>query len=259
MLDSLYIGATGMNAQQVNVETTANNLANVNTPAFKKGRVVFEDLVYREIGRASSIADDPREPLRMGLGVGVSGVGKIFTEGEIKKTDNPLDVAIRGKGFLEVALPDGSAGYTRAGTLIVDRDGFLATADGHQLRPLIQIPSDATSIVIDSKGKVTAALPGEQERAEIGQIELATFINVGGLNPLGDNLFSSTEKSGDPLIGKPGDEGFGTLVQGFLEASNVRLVEELVNLIVAQRAYEINSKVVQASDDMLGIINNLRR
>jgi flagellar basal-body rod protein FlgG len=260
MLDSLYIGATGMNAQQLNVETVANNLSNVNTPAFKKSRVVFEDLVYREVRSVStSPYGEGRDPLRLGIGVGIAGIGKIFSDGQIKKTDNPLDLAIQGKGFLEVTLPDGTAGFTRAGSLMVDRDGFLATTDGHQLRPLIQVPTDSTDLVIDNKGKVSVATPGATDRTDLGQIDLANFINPGGLNPIGNNLFLATDKSGDPILGKPGDESFGVLIQGSLESSNVSLVEELVNLIVAQRAYEINSKVVQASDEMLGIVNNLRR
>lgn len=260
MLDAMYIGAAGMQAQQTNVEVISNNLANVNTPAFKKGKVSFEDLLYRDVVRpvANAIAGGQGAG-RVGLGVAVASTGKVFTDGEIKQSDSPLDVAIRGRGFLEVTMPDGSAAYTRSGTLQVNRDGFLSTADGYLLRPSIQIPADATDVLIDTVGKVSVGLPGEKTRTEVGQLELAVFTNPGGLNPAGGNLYTASERSGDPLIGRSADEGFGTIVQGFTEASNVKLVEEMINLVVAQRAYEVNAKVIQAADEMLGLSNNLRR
>jgi flagellar basal-body rod protein FlgG len=255
MLDSLYIAATGMNAQQMTVDTISNNLANLNTTAFKKGRVNFEDLMYRELagGLLGSSVN------RSGVGVGITGAGKIFSAGELKKTDQQFDLAIRGNGFFEVVLPDGNHAYTRAGSLQVDKEGFLATPEGYLLNPSIQIPADATSVTIDAGGRVLAKVPGETDPIEVGTITLADFINPAGLKPQGENMYVPTDKSGDAIIGKPGEQNLGSIAQGFLESSNVKLVEEFVNLIVAQRAYEISSKTVQASDEMLGIVNNLRR
>jgi flagellar basal-body rod protein FlgG len=261
MIDSLYIGATGMVAQQLNVDAISNNLANVNTPAFKKSRVVFEDLFVRELGRNLGVGADGLALATQGIGLGSAMVssGKIFTDGELKQSENPLDVAIRGRGFIEVVVADGSPAYTRSGTLQVNSDGFLSTPDGLLLNPSIQIPSDAKDIVIDATGKVLVGLPNQTDREQVGQIEIVNFVNPTGLNPTGGNLYVATDKSGEPARGRPGDDGFGTLAQGFVESSNVKLVDELVSLIVAQRAYEVNAKVVQASDEMLGISNNLRR
>jgi flagellar basal-body rod protein FlgG len=259
MIDSLYIGATGMAAQQMSVDVISNNLANVNTPTFKKTRVVFEDLLLRELGRPGADAAGALASDKTGLGTALAASGKIFTDGEIKKSESALDLAIRGRGFLEVVLPDGSSGYTRSGALQVNRDGLLATADGNLLRSSIQVPPDAKDIVIEANGRVTVSLPGQNERDEIGQLELVNFVNPSGLSPIGDNLYAATDKSGDPTHGKPGDEGFGTVAQGFLESSNVKLLDELISLIIAQRAYQVNAKVIQASDEMLGISNNLRR
>jgi flagellar basal-body rod protein FlgG len=261
MLDSLYIGATGMVAQQLNVDTISNNLANLTTTGFKKGRVTFEDLFYRELGRNVGVGADglALSSQSVGLGTALATSGKIFTAGTLVQSQNPLDVAISGNGFLEVLLSDGSTAYTRSGTLQVNSDGFLTTADGNLLNPSIQIPSDATSVTIDPTGKVTVGLPNQTGPQQVGQLEMVNFINPTGLNPIGANLYAATDKSGEPNRGKPGDDGFGTISQGFTESSNVQLVDELVNLIAAQRAYEVNSKVIQASDEMLGISNNLRR
>ena len=258
MIDSLYIGATGMAAQQTNVDTISNNLANVNTPTYKKSRVVFEDLM-QQASRTGAV-DASGQPLATtGLGTALSTSGKIFTDGEIVKSANPLDVAIRGSGFLEVLMPDGSSGYTRSGTLQVNKDGMLTTSDGNLLKAAIQIPPDAKNVTIDANGNVSVTLPNQTDPDPLGQLELVNFINPAGLNPVGSNLYAATDKSGDPVQGKPGDDGFGTIAQGFTEASNVNLTDELVNLIVAQRAYQVNAKVIQASDDMLNITNNLRR
>jgi len=259
MLDSLFIGATGMQAQQIQVDVISNNLANVSTAGFKKNRVSFEDLLYRSIARTNGLAGDTQNVSRLGVGAAVAATGKIFTDGDLKETDAPLDLAIQGAGFIEVNLPDGSSAYTRAGSLQVNSDGLLTTNDGDLLRPDLHIPVDATAIAIDKTGKVTATVPNESAPVEVGQIELARFVNPGGLNPIGKNLYASTDQSGEPIRGKPGDPGFGTLSQGFLESANVKLIEEMVNLVVAQRAYEVNSKVVQAADEMLGLSNNLRR
>lgn len=259
MLDSLYIAATGMNAQQLGIDTISNNLANVNTPAFKKGRIGFQDLMYRELARANGPAGSADNSVRAGAGVGVSGTGKLFTAGELKKTEAPLDLAIRGRGFFEVVLADGTHAYTRTGALQLDKDGRLGTAEGYLLEPSIQIPADASSVSIDKSGRVLAVVPDESEPVEVGAIVLADFVNAAGLQPLGDNLYLPTEKSGDAFIGQPGEANFGSVAQGFLESSNVKLIEEFINLIVAQRAYEVSAKAIQASDEMLGIVNNLRR
>lgn len=259
MIDSLYIGATGMQAQQTNVDMISNNLANVNTPAFKRGRVTFEDLLYRDVARAS-MADPGTDTLqKMGVGVSISSTGKVFTQGDIKKTDVPFDVAINGQGFFEVSLPDGSVGYTRDGHFQVNRDGYLVTSDGYSLKNPIQIPPDAKEILVQSNGLVLVSLPNEKQPVEIGQIDLTTFVNPTGLSAQGNNIYLPSSLSGESASNKPGETGSGVLQQGFLEQSNVKLVEEMINLIVAQRAYEVNSKVIQASDEMLGMSNNLRR
>lgn len=259
MIDSLYIGASGMQAQQTNVDVISNNLANVNTPGFKKNRVSFEDMVYRETARSNGPAGSSGSVNRLGVGTGIAGTGKVFTLGELKQSDSPLDLAIRGQGFLEVTLPDGSAGYTRSGSLQVNSDGFLTAPDGNLLKPAIHVPSDASELVFEPSGRVLAKVPNEQGPIEIGQLELTNFTNPAGLNPLGGNLYAASDKSGEPVSGKPGENGFGMVAQGFLESSNVKLVEEMINLVIAQRAYEVNSKIVQASDEMLAMSNNLRR
>jgi flagellar basal-body rod protein FlgG len=177
-----------------------------------------------------------------GSGAAVASSGKIFTDGDLKQSENPLDIAIRGRGFMEVVLADGSPGFTRSGTLQVNSEGFLTTPDGFLLAPSIQIPSDAKDIVIDATGKVLVGLPNQTSRDQVGQIELVNFINPSGLNPIGNNLYIATEKSGEPARGKAGDEGFGSIAQGFVESSNVKLVDELINLVIAQRAYEVNAR-----------------
>ena len=260
MLESLSIGASGMQAQQTQIDVIANNLANSNTMGFKKSRVDFEDLMYREMQRTRGgqiTNNDLKHPV--GVGVGIASTGKIFTTGEVKMTERALDLAIQGEGFFEVALADNSYAYTRNGALRIDADGYLTTADGYRLSGLIQVPNDAEDLSIRNDGSVLAQVADQDELVEIGNIDLVRFVNAGGLNPIGDNLYVSSEKSGDGFYGIPGEDGFGSVKQGFLEASNVNLVEEMTQLVMAQRAYEINSKVVQASDELLGIVNNLRR
>jgi flagellar basal-body rod protein FlgG len=258
MLDSLYIAATGLNAQQLSVDTISNNLANVNTPAFKKNRVTFADLMYREVARGQR-SYGIGQPARYGAGVSISSTEKLFTGGDVKKTDQPLDVAIRGKGLFEIMLPDGSLAYTRGGSLQLDRDGVLTTLEGYALNPQLRIPSDATAVTIDSAGKISAVIPDEADPVEVGTLSLVDFVNAASLRPLGDNLYVPTDRSGDPIPGRPGEQGLGLIAQGFVESSNVKLVDEFVNLIVAQRAYEASAKAIQASDEMMGIVNNLRR
>jgi len=259
MSESLYIAASGMHAQQMNIDVIANNLANVNTTAFKKSRVEFEDLMYREIAKANGLVGDEQNRHSIGVGAGLSGTSKVFSVGEMKKTERALDLAVRGDGFFEVVMPDGSYGYTRSGSFHINNEGYLVNNEGYVVSPLIQLPGDTEQVLINPDGSVKVKVSGEDELIEMGRLELAKFVNPSGLNPLGDNLYAPTQQSGDALYSEPGQDGAGLVAQGFLEASNVELVEELTNLILAQRAYEINSKVVQASDEMLSIVNNLRR
>lgn len=265
MHDALYIGATGMQAQQLNVDTIANNLANINTTAYKKGRVNFSDLVVSggqpllpsaAVDGAAGILGDA---YRAGAGVGVSNLGKLFDLGDIKKTDAALDVAIQGDGFLEVTMPDGSHAYTRGGTLKVNADGLLATQAGYPLSPGIAVASNVKSLTIGTDGKVTLVTADQAMPVEAGTLTMVRFTSPGMLSAQGDNLYRATDGSGDPIVGKPGEDSMGLVQQGFLEGSNVKMVEEMVNLMVAQRAYEASVKVVQASDEMLGMVNNLRR
>jgi flagellar basal-body rod protein FlgG len=258
VIDSLYIAATGMGAQQTNVDTIANNLANLNTTGFKAARVNFQDLVYRQMSRLLGARQSGLASLA-GLGVNVVGIGKTFAQGNLQQTGQPFDLAINGAGFFEVTQTDGTRAYTRTGSLQVNKDGAIATADGYALNPELLIPADATATTIDSSGQVSVTVQGETTPVQVGKITLAQFVNPTGLKPVGNNLYVPTEGSGDAFYGDPGSTSFGTIQQGFLEASNVSLVGEFTNLIVAQRAYEANSKAVQASDEMLGIINALRR
>ncbi|MCP4469646.1 MAG: flagellar basal-body rod protein FlgG [Gammaproteobacteria bacterium] len=259
MLDAFYISATGMHVQETQVGVIANNLANVNTTGFKKSKADFQDLMYRELHAVRGLLVRPDIDKPLGLGAMVSSISKVFSQGEIRATEGMLDVAIQGAGFMEVLLDDGSYAYTRTGDLKLDRDGMLVNSNGDLLNPSIQIPVDAQGVSIQADGRVFALLAGGAEPIEIGRIELANFINPGGLTPLGDNLYLPSIDSGDVYYGEPTDEGFGALAQGFLEGSNVNLVEELSNLVLAQRGYEMNSKVLQAADEMLGIASNLRR
>jgi flagellar basal-body rod protein FlgG len=260
MNESLYIAATGMHMQQKSVDTIANNLANVNTPGFKKGRVSFADLVYREIGRAGGVDGGPGAPgLAHGAGVGIFSLAQVFTPGEMKKTDGPLDLAIQGEGFMEVSMADGGVAYSRGGALTLDKDGFLATADGHVLKPAIHIGLDAKDIAVKADGRVLVLGRNQTEASEAGRIELTHFSDTTGLVALGGGLYQPSARSGDAIYGRPGDEGLGMLAQGFVEASNVRLIDEMVDLMAAQRAYESSVKVIQASDEMLAMSNNLRK
>lgn len=259
MNDSLYIAATGMHMQQKSVDTIANNLANVNTPGFKKGRVSFEDMVSREVSRMGRGDEVPAaQNLWHGRGVGIFSLSQVFTPGDLKKTDSAMDVAIKGEGFFEVVDADGTPAYSRGGTLSVDKDGFLATADGHVLKPAIHVGNDAREITLTADGRVMVSRD-KGEASEVGRIELVRFSDTTGLRALGGNLYKPSERSGDAIYGKPGDDGLGTVAQGFVESSNVKLIEEMVDLMVAQRAYESSVKVIQASDEMLGMSNNLRK
>lgn len=256
MIDALFIAATGMKAEQAQIDSISNNLANLNTTGFKKSRIGFEDLMYRDmVGEASSL-DRMDSPLMAGLGTSVSSVTRDFKPGDLKPTHNPLDIAIDGAGFLEVQLENGEYAYTRKGALKINQDGLLATVDGKALAGRIQIPTEATALKIMQDGSVIANV--DNEELNVGTIELATFTNVGDLQPLGEGLFIPSEKSGPALYAEAGTNGTGALMQGFLESSNVDLVEEMLSLVVAQRAYEVNSQIVRASDEIMRINNNLR-
>lgn len=265
MIDALYIGATGMHAQQMNVETISNNLANVNTIGYKKGRVGFSDLVTRDAGRVAQPTGAESEAglfspaQRLGVGVGISSMSKIFDLGDIKKTESAYDLAIQGDGFFEVSMPDGTRAFTRGGTFKVNKDGQLATEAGHVLKPGIAIPDNVQAMTITADGRVQVSVAGQSGSIEAGQLEMVRFTSPALLTAQGENLYRSNDNTGEPVAGRPGENGIGTLAQGFLEGSNVKLVEEMVSLMIAQRAYEASVKVVQASDEMLGMVNNLRR
>ncbi|MDP9992370.1 flagellar basal-body rod protein FlgG [Variovorax boronicumulans] len=262
MFDALYISATGMQAQQLNVDTIANNLANVNTTGFKKSKISFTDLMVREAGRTAPSLEEAGilgGGSRLGAGVGIASTSKLFDMGDLKKTESAFDIAIQGEGFLEVTMPDGSSAYTRGGTFKVNRDGLLATSGGFPLKPNLAIPDNAQNMQIDSDGRVRIQVAGQATPVEIGQLELVRFTSPTGLMAQGDNLYRSSSNSGEAISGKAAEDGMGNLAQGFLEGSNVKLTEEMVSLMVAQRVYEANVKVMQASDEMLGMINGLRK
>ncbi|TQV73403.1 flagellar basal-body rod protein FlgG [Exilibacterium tricleocarpae] len=259
MLDAFHISAGSMQAHQTHVDVIANNLSNANTTGFKKSKVEFEDLMYRELAAAAGTLVRPDLTHPVGLGTTTAAIEKIFSQGEAKGTDRNLDLLIQGKGFFEVLLPDGGAAYSRTGHLQIDAEGLLVNADGYPLNPALQIPADAQDVLVSPEGVVSVLLPERDQPLELGVIELAAFMNPGGLTPMGDNLYAVSGASGDAFYGAPGEDDFGVLAQGFLEASNVSLIEELTNMMVAQRGYEMGAKVIQAADEMLGIINNLRR
>jgi len=260
MYDALQIAATGMHAQQMNVDTVANNLANVNTVGFKKSRVGFADLISSGVMRGDLGGDAQSNAGALaGIGVGISAVTRSFEMGDVRRTDSPMDLLIAGEGLLEVVLPDGGRAYSRGGTLKVNADGMLATQAGYALKPGINVLANAESLVIASDGKVSAKLPNQTSLVELGTLDMVRFTNVGALEALGDNVYKATDRAGEALAGRAGEDGFGTLQQGQLESSNVKLVDEMVNLMIAQRAYEASVKVAQASDEMLGLINNLRK
>ncbi|VVE03960.1 flagellar basal-body rod protein FlgG [Pandoraea anhela] len=254
MIRSLYIAATGMNAQQTNMDVISNNLANTSTNGFKKGRAVFEDLLYQTIrqpGAQSSQQTLLPSGLQLGTGVRPAATERIFTQGNLTSTNNAKDVAINGDGFFQVLMPDGTTAYTRDGSFQVDNNGQLVTASGYPIQPAITIPPNALSLTIARDGTVSVTQPGNTANVQIGTFQLATFINNAGLQSLGENLYAETAASGAPNVAQPGTNGAGVLNQNYVETSNVNVVEELVNMISAQRAYEINSKAVTASDQML--------
>ena len=262
MIRALYTAATGMDAQQANIDNIAHNLANVNTVGFKKSRLEFEDLVYQQ----SKVPGTPTSPneespigLEVGLGTRAVGSARNFSMGNLRTTSGPLDLAIEGRGFFQIRLPDGETAYTRGGALHLSAEGALVTAEGYSVEPQISIPPDATAISVSKDGIVSVALNGQSAPEQVGTIELASFQNPAGLRALGGTLFLTSTASGEPTTGVPGLDGLGTLAQGFLEESNVSVVEEMVNMILGQRAYEANARVVKAADEMLREVNSLVR
>lgn len=263
MIRSLYTAATGMQAQQTNMDVISNNLANVNTRGFKKSRAEFQDLLYqtlRSSGATQAAGMTVPTGVQVGLGTRLVATQKQFTQGDLQETGNVFDMAIEGDGFFQVKLPTGDTGYTRCGSFTPDRDGKLVTADGYVLQPEITIPQGATDISIGKDGTITVTVPGQANAQAVGTIELAKFVNPAGLIAEGGNIFTARpDASGEAVPGTPGVDGFGSISNRFLETSNVKVVDEMVSMIIAQRAYEVNSKSIQSADEMLQTANNLRR
>lgn len=262
MVRSLWTAATGMQAQQMNIDNMSNNLANVNTHGFKKGRILFQDLLYQDIKAAGAVtAAGVNHPsgIQMGMGVATVAIQKIHSQGNYETTYNPLDLTIEGDGYFQITLPDGNIGYIRSGAFSIDANGDVVTPEGYLLEPGINIPDNALSISVSSDGIFSVKLPGEDQETELGQIEIARFINPAGLSSMGENVYLATGASGAAQIGLPSEDGFGKIRQGFLETSNVVMVNEMVNMITGQRAYEMNSKAIQTSDEMLQTVAGLKR
>lgn len=260
MIRSLWTGTTGMHGQQLNIDVIANNLANVSTTGFKKSKADFQDLLYQATkvpGSQTSADTESPSGIQIGLGVKPAAVTKIFTQGDLIQTENELDVAIQGNGFLQVEIPNGNTAYTRSGALKRDGDGRITTSDGYPILPAITIPDGAQQITIGETGIVSALIGDDTESTELGTLQLASFTNDSGLLAMGQNLFEESSSSGTAQTGTPGDDGYGTLLQTYLEGSNVNIVEELASMITTQRAYEINSKTIQTSDEMMQTTNQL--
>jgi flagellar basal-body rod protein FlgG len=251
-----------MQAQQINIDTIANNIANVNTTGFKQGRAEFQDLLYQSVrpaGTASSSSTEYPVGLQLGLGTRPVATDRLYRQGDFRQTGNPLDLVIEGKGFFQVRLPSGEIAYTRDGSFHLNAEGAVVTSAGNPIEPQITIPADAQEIVIGSDGTVSVTQAGQSAAQQVGTIQIANFQNPSGLNSIGGNLLLPTSASGTATAATPGENGLGHLNQGFLEQSNVSVVEEMVNMIVAQRAYEVNSRAIRVADDMLSQINNLAR
>ncbi|MGI9135348.1 MAG: flagellar basal-body rod protein FlgG [Rhodoferax sp.] len=260
MINSLWISKTGMEAQQMQLDVISNNLANVSTNGFKKSHAVFEDLMYqnlRQVGSASSEQSTLPTGLQIGLGVRTVATSRSFSQGSLQQTSNNMDVAVQGAGFFQITMPDGSIGYTRDGSFQIDSQGRMVTAAGHPLTSSITVPSNATAITISTDGSVSASIPGQTAPQPLGAITLANFVNPPGLEPKGQNIYAESSASGQPTAGTAGANGLGTLMQGFVETSNVNVVQELVSMIQTQRAYEMNSKAIQTSDQMLQKLGQL--
>ncbi|HEY1932293.1 MAG TPA: flagellar basal-body rod protein FlgG [Acetobacteraceae bacterium] len=259
---SLDIAGTGMQAQQTNVEVISNNIANLSTTGFKRRRAEFQDLIYQNLRRVGSNSSDSGSIVpsgaQVGLGVKTAAIYAINEQGNLQQTSNSLDLAIQGNGYFQVTLPSGDIAYTRDGTFALAPDGTIVTADGYVVVPGLQIPTAATGVTINTSGQVQVTLTGQTAPQTVGQLQLAVFPNEAGLESQGGNLLTQTAASGQPVTGNPAAAGFGTVMQGFIETSNVNVVTEITNLITAQRAYEMNSKVITTSDDMLSTLSNLR-
>jgi len=262
MWQALLIGASGMAAQEMNVQTISNNIANISTSGFKRQRAEFQDMLYENIRRPGSTANDTGNivptGIQLGTGVKPAAIYRVNSQGTISLTDNPLDVAVSGKGYLQVQIPDGTTAYTRAGSLQLNATGQVVTADGYPIQPSITIPNNAQDITINSSGEVLVKIDGTTAPSNVGQLQLANFVNPAGLEAIGQNLLKETPASGSATTGAPASTGFGTVQQGALESSNVNVVEEISYLITAQRAYEMNSRVIKAADDMLSSVSQLR-
>jgi flagellar basal-body rod protein FlgG len=262
MIRSLWTAASGMQAQTLNIDVVANNLSNVNTAGFKRSRAEFQDLLYetmRPPGVTTAGGSQVPTGIQVGHGTRPVATQRLFTQGDFQHTQNDLDIAIEGSGFFQILQPNGEIAYTRAGNFKIDGEGRMVTPDGYLIEPGINFPIDTIAVAIGTDGTVSVLQAGQEIPVDIGNIELARFINPAGLDALGRNLYRRTDASGDAIVGEPGEEGYGTLAQGYLEMSNVSVVDEMVNMITAQRAYEINSKAIQAADDMLQVANNLKR
>jgi flagellar basal-body rod protein FlgG len=260
---ALYIASSGMAAQETNVNTISNNIANMRTTGYKRQRVNFQDMMYQNMRRAGTTTSETGSLLPAGIeigsGVKTASIVRVMTQGTIAMTEKDYDVAIRGEGFLRVQMPDGTIAYTRDGSLELNQDGVLVTAEGYTIDPGITVPNNASDVTISANGEVQVTLPGQTAPQLIGQLQLSRFINKSGLESIGDNLFLETAASGEPITDNPGNEGFGTLLQHNLEESNVNAVTEISDLIAAQRAYEMNARVVTAADSMLQATSNLGR
>ena len=259
MNQALWIAKTGLDAQQTRMEVVSNNIANVNTTGFKRERAVFEDLLYQNISQVgANSTQDTQLPSGFSIGTGVRVVAteKLHSQGKLTNTGNTFDMAVQGKGFFQILMPDGSLAYTRDGSFQVNQDGQLVTATGYQVQPAISVPEGALSVTIGSDGTVSALLPGSNAATQIGSLQLTNFINPAGLQPIGQNLLLESGASGAPQTGTPGLNGLGTLTQGSVESSNVNIAEELVNMLETQRAYEMNSKAIQSADQMLQFVTN---
>ena len=257
--NAMHVAKTGLNAQQARIQVISNNLANVNTTGFKRDRANFESLLYqvwRPAGSQTSEATEQASPTAVGTGVRMVNTEKLYTQGSLASTGNALDVAIDGKGFFQVLMPDGRIGYTRNGAFSQNSEGVLTTASGYVIQPEIQIPADALSVTVSADGIVSVTQPGAVEPQEVGQLTLANFVNPRGLDPIGETFVVETNASGAPIVAAPLADGSGKLVQGFLETSNVNVVQELVDMIEAQRAYEVNSRAISASDEMMRYLSN---
>ena len=262
MVRSLWTAATGMQAQQMNIDNMSNNLSNVNTHGFKKGRILFQDLLYQDIKAAGAVtAAGINHPsgIQMGMGVATVAIQKIHSQGNYENTYNQLDLTIEGDGYFQITLPDGNIGYIRSGAFSIDQNGDIVSPEGYLLEPGINVPDNALSISVSNDGIFSVKLPGEEEETELGQIEIARFINPTGLSSIGENVYLATEASGPAQVGIPSEDGYGKVRQGFLETSNVEMVTEMVNMITGQRAYEMNSKAIQTSDEMLQTVAGLKR